>query len=201
MSPDQLITFAGRLPIGTAPDEHEIWTFSACAACLSSRCWSSWRAKDRPSLALLFAHIPKLAKEAEGSAEAYRREKLPPEFRHGCRNWLLFTFLHSISLRTLRYVRLGYVAAPQSVRISLKHLRTKERRDQAGPQATAFPRSRAAGRYHGCCHSRPRCKTGRRPACPCTEGSAARSSDSESLPACLRTVESRLLGRCMRPSI
>ena len=159
-------------------------------------------ARERPAeLGVTVRAYTEASQGGRGVGRGLRREKLPPEFRHGCRNWLLFTFLHSISLRTLRYVRLGYVAAPQSVRISLKHLRTKERRDQAGPQATAFPRSRAAGRYHGCCHSRPRCKTGRRPACPCTEGSAARSSDSESLPACLRTVESRLLGRCMRPSI
>ena len=39
-----------------------------------------------------------------------------------CQPWLrvLVDVLHSISLRTLRYVRLGFVATPQSVRTSLK---------------------------------------------------------------------------------
>ena len=66
--------------------------------------------------------MPKLAKAAEESVDAYAVESFLLNFDtvNLCRNRLLVDVLHSISLRTLRYVRLGFVATPQSVRTSLK---------------------------------------------------------------------------------
>ena len=72
--------------------------------------------------ALLTAHMPRLTKAAEESVDAYAVESFLLNFNTVdlCRNRVLVDVLHSISLRTLRYVRLGFVAKPQSVRASLK---------------------------------------------------------------------------------
>jgi DNA-binding GntR family transcriptional regulator len=66
--------------------------------------------------------MPRLAKAAEESVDAYAVESFLLNFAivDLCANKLLVDMLQSISLRTLRYVRLGLSAAPQSIPGSLK---------------------------------------------------------------------------------
>ncbi|MDF3885252.1 FCD domain-containing protein, partial [Cupriavidus basilensis] len=71
---------------------------------------------------VLDERMPKLAKAAEESVDAYAVESFLLNFAivDLCANRLLVDMLQSISLRTLRYARLGLSAAPQSIPASLK---------------------------------------------------------------------------------
>ena len=121
---DRLIEFqARRGAIVTAPDENELRDIFRVRSILYITMLEQV-ARESPSEleALLTEHMPKLTKAAEESADAYAVESFLLNFAtiSLCRNRLLVDVLHSISLRTLRYVRLGFVAAPQSIRASLK---------------------------------------------------------------------------------
>ena len=124
---DRLIEFqARRGAIVTAPDEHELRDIFRVRSVLYITMLEQV-AQDTPSELeeLLTETVPKLAKAAEESTDAYAVESFLLNFTmiNLCRNRLLVDLLHSISLRTLRYVRLGFVAAPQSMRASLKDWR------------------------------------------------------------------------------
>ncbi|SDR45946.1 GntR family transcriptional regulator [Paraburkholderia tuberum] len=121
---DRLVEFqARRGAIVTAPDENELRDIFRVRSVLYVTMLEQV-ARESPSEleALLNAHMPRLIKAAEESVDAYAVESFLLNFNTVdlCRNRLLVDVLHSISLRTLRYVRLGFVAKPQSVRTSLK---------------------------------------------------------------------------------
>ncbi|HEX7906816.1 MAG TPA: GntR family transcriptional regulator [Paraburkholderia sp.] len=121
---DRLVEFqARRGAIVTAPDENELRDIFRVRSVLYVTMLEQVARESPAELeALLTAHMPKLTKAAEESVDAYAVESFLLNFNTVdlCRNRLLVDVLHSISLRTLRYVRLGFVAKPQSVRASLK---------------------------------------------------------------------------------
>ena len=75
--------------------------------------------------ALMSERLPRLVKAADESPDAYAVESFLLNFATVdlCSNRLLVDILQSISLRTLRYLRLSMVADPQSIRVSLKRWR------------------------------------------------------------------------------
>ena len=107
---------------------------------------------ERPAemRAAFSSHMPKLAKAAEeGSVDDYTLESflLNLAMTDLSRNRLIVDLLTSISLRTLRYVRLGLAADPDLLRTSLKSWRALqravERQDIGAVLSTA--RKRIAG--------------------------------------------------------
>lgn len=121
---DRLVEFqARRGAIVTAPDENELRDIFRVRSVLYITMLEQVSRESPSELeAVLTAHMPRLTKAAEESVDAYAVESFLLNFTTVdlCRNRLLVDVLHSISLRTLRYVRLGFVAKPQSVRASLK---------------------------------------------------------------------------------
>lgn len=121
---DRLIEFQPRRgAIVTAPDEDELRDIFRVRSVLYLTMLEEV-ARENPSKleALLTEHMPKLAKAADESADTYAVESFLLNFAivSLCRNRLLVDILHSISLRTMRYVRLGFVAAPESIRRSYR---------------------------------------------------------------------------------
>jgi DNA-binding GntR family transcriptional regulator len=121
---DRLVEFqARRGAIVTAPDENELRDIFRVRSVLYVTMLEQV-ARENPSEleALLTEYVPRLTKAADESVDAYAVESFQLNFAtiSLCRNRLLVDILHSISLRTFRYVRLGLVAAPQSIRASLK---------------------------------------------------------------------------------
>ncbi|MFC4703277.1 GntR family transcriptional regulator [Paraburkholderia caffeinitolerans] len=121
---DRLVEFqARRGAIVTAPDENELRDIFRVRSVLYITMLEQV-ARENPSEleALLTEYVPRLAKAADESVDAYAVESFQLNFAtiSLCNNRLLVDILHSISLRTFRYVRLGLVAAPQSMRASLK---------------------------------------------------------------------------------
>ncbi|QBQ99928.1 GntR family transcriptional regulator [Paraburkholderia pallida] len=145
---DRLVEFqARRGAIVTAPDENELRDIFRVRSVLYVTMLEQATRENLPELeALLTAHIPRLAQAAEASIDAYAVESFLLNFATIglCHNRLLVDILHSISLRTLRYVRLGMVAAPQTIRTSLEVWRAMQdaamRRD--GPLLLALATSR-----------------------------------------------------------
>ena len=128
---DHLIEFqARRGTIVTAPDENELRDIFHVRSVLYVTMLEQV-ARQSPSEfeALLTTHMPRLTRAAEESADAYAVENFLLNFTTVglCSNRLLVDLLHSLSLRILRYVRLGFVAEPRSVRTSLKDWRTLQR--------------------------------------------------------------------------
>ncbi|TSH90742.1 GntR family transcriptional regulator [Verticiella sediminum] len=119
---DRLVEFQPRRgAIVTAPDEDELRDiFRVRSVLYLTMLEEVARASPVELEALLIAHMPKLAKAANESADAYTVESFLLNFAvvSLCRNRLLVDILHSISLRTMRYVRLGFVAAPQAIQTS-----------------------------------------------------------------------------------
>jgi DNA-binding GntR family transcriptional regulator len=128
---DRLVEFqARRGAIVTAPDEYELRDIFRVRSVLYITMLEQVARECPAELEALFsAHMPKLVKAAEESADAYAVESFLLNFATVslCRNRLLVDVLHSVSLRTLRYVRLGFVAAPQSIRASLKDWRALQK--------------------------------------------------------------------------
>ncbi|WP_322061492.1 GntR family transcriptional regulator [Paraburkholderia sp. J63] len=121
---DRLVEFqARRGAIVTAPDENELRDIFRVRSVLYVTMLEQV-ARENPSdlEALLTEYVPRLTKAADESVDAYAVESFQLNFAtiSLCRNRLLVDILHSISLRTFRYVRLGMVASPQSIRTSLK---------------------------------------------------------------------------------
>ncbi|MCG5074104.1 GntR family transcriptional regulator [Paraburkholderia tagetis] len=121
---DRLVEFqARRGAIVTAPDQAELRDIFRVRSVLYITMLEQV-ARENPSglEALLTEYVPKLTKAADESVDAYAVESFLLNFAtiSLCTNRLLVDILHSISLRTFRYVRLGFVASPQSIRASLK---------------------------------------------------------------------------------
>ena len=140
---DRLVEFqARRGAIVTAPDENELRDIFRVRSVLYVTMLEQV-ARENPSEleALLTAHMPRLTKAAEESVDAYAVESFLLNFNTVdlCRNRLLVDVLHSISLRTLRYVRLGFVAKPQSVRTSLKVWSALQKAAISGTTSYCFP--------------------------------------------------------------
>ncbi|GAB2900789.1 GntR family transcriptional regulator [Paralcaligenes ginsengisoli] len=119
---DRLIEFQPRRgAIVTAPDENELRDIFRVRSVLYVTMLEEVARESPAELeALLTDHVPKLAKAANESADAYAVESFLLNFATVslCRNRLLVDVLHSISLRTMRYVRLGFVASPHAIKTS-----------------------------------------------------------------------------------
>lgn len=140
---DRLVEFqARRGAIVTAPDENELRDIFRVRSVLYVTMLEQVARESPCELeALLTAHMPRLTKAAEESVDAYAVESFLLNFNTVdlCRNRVLVDVLHSISLRTLRYVRLGFVAKPQSVRASLKSGTRCRRPRSSGTTSYCFP--------------------------------------------------------------
>lgn len=121
---DHLVEFqARRGAIVTAPDEKELRDIFRVRSVLYVTMLEEVASESPSELeAMLTEHMAKLTKAAGESADAYAVESFLLNFStvNLCSNQPLVDVLHSISLRTLRYVRLGFAASPQSIRTSLK---------------------------------------------------------------------------------
>ncbi|NLP60651.1 GntR family transcriptional regulator [Paraburkholderia sacchari] len=121
---DRLIEFqARRGAIVTAPDQHELRDIFRVRGVLYLTMLEQVASESPAGFeALLTLHMPRLTKAAAESADAYAVESFLLNFAivSLCANRLLVDLLHSLSLRILRYVRLGFVAAPQSILASLR---------------------------------------------------------------------------------
>ncbi|MGB6007382.1 GntR family transcriptional regulator [Castellaniella sp.] len=121
---DHLVEFQPRRgAIVTAPDEDELRDIFRVRSVLYVTMLEEVALENPAKLeALLTEHMPKLAKAARESADAYTVESFLLNFAtiSLCGNRLLTDILHSISLRTMRYVRLGFVASPQSIQVSFQ---------------------------------------------------------------------------------
>lgn len=121
---DRLIEFqARRGAIVTAPDQHELRDIFRVRGVLYLTMLEQVASESPAGFeALLTLHMPRLTKAAAESADAYAVESFLLNFATVslCGNRLLVDLLHSLSLRILRYVRLGFVAAPQSILASLR---------------------------------------------------------------------------------
>lgn len=121
---DRLVEFqARRGAIVTAPDEAEIHDIFKVRNVLYITLLEQVVREVPDELEqVLNEHMPKLVKAADESPDAYAVENFLLNFAlvDLCGNKLLVDMLQSISLRTLRYVRLGRVAAPQTIAGSLK---------------------------------------------------------------------------------
>lgn len=121
---DRLVEFqARRGAIVTAPGEIELRDIFKVRAVLYVTMLEQVVRENSGGLQeVLDERMPKLAKAAEESADAFAVESFLLNFAivDLCANRLLVDMLQSISLRTLRYVRLGLSAAPQSIPASLK---------------------------------------------------------------------------------
>ncbi|EHP39829.1 GntR family transcriptional regulator [Cupriavidus basilensis OR16] len=121
---DRLVEFqARRGAIVTAPGEMELRDIFKVRAVLYVTMLEQVVRENSGGLQeVLDERMPKLAKAADESVDAYAVESFLLNFAivDLCANKLLVDMLQSISLRTLRYVRLGLSAAPQSIPASLK---------------------------------------------------------------------------------
>ncbi|MCG5076666.1 GntR family transcriptional regulator [Paraburkholderia tagetis] len=121
---DHLVEFqARRGAIVTAPDEHELRDIFRVRSVLYLTMLEQVASESPTELEALFSErLPRLAKAAAESPDAYAVESFLLNFAMVdlCGNWLLVDILQSISLRTLRYLRLSLVATPHSIRTSLK---------------------------------------------------------------------------------
>ncbi|EHP43506.1 GntR family transcriptional regulator [Cupriavidus basilensis OR16] len=121
---DRLVEFqARRGAIVTAPDEAEIHDIFKVRNVLYITLLEQVVREVPDELEqVLNEHMPKLVKAAGESPDAYAVENFLLNFAlvDLCGNKLLVDMLQSISLRTLRYVRLGRVAAPETIAGSLK---------------------------------------------------------------------------------
>lgn len=121
---DRLVEFqARRGAIVTAPGEMELRDIFKVRAVLYVTMLEQVMRENSDGLQdVLDERMPKLAKAAEESVDAYAVESFLLNFAivDLCANRLLVDMLQSISLRTLRYARLGLSAAPQSIPASLK---------------------------------------------------------------------------------
>lgn len=128
---DRLVEFqARRGAIVTAPDEQELRDIFHVRSVLFVTMLEQVSRESPSELeALLTVHLPKLVKAADESADAYAVESFLLNFETVglCRNRLLVDLLHSISLRTLRYVRLGFAAEPKAIRASLRDWRALQK--------------------------------------------------------------------------
>jgi DNA-binding GntR family transcriptional regulator len=124
---DRLVEFqARRGAIVTAPDENELRDIFRVRSVLYLTMLEQVARESPAELEALFSErLPRLVKAADESPDAYAVESFLLNFATVdlCRNRLLVDLLQSISLRTLRYLRLSLVASPQTIRTSIKRWR------------------------------------------------------------------------------
>jgi DNA-binding GntR family transcriptional regulator len=128
---DRLVEFAPRRgAIVTAPDADELRDIFAVRSGLYCMLLERVMRDDPAALAEVFRiHVPRLGKAADEGVDAYALAGflLNGDVFGLCRNRLLADMLKSISLRTLRYVRLGLAGAPQAIPQSLRTWRSLQR--------------------------------------------------------------------------
>jgi len=128
---DRLVEFKSRRgAIVTAPDAAELRDIFTVRSALYGILLTQVMQDAPDELAAVFTnHVPKLAKAAEDGVDAYALEGflLNMAVFGLCRNRLLADMLKSISLRTLRYVRLGLAGSRQAIPRSLRTWRTLQR--------------------------------------------------------------------------
>lgn len=121
---DRLVEFQPRRGATvTAPDAKELHDIFTVRGALYHELLKQVMAECPDRLeAVLKTHLPRLAKAGEESGDAYAVASflLNLAISDLCSNRLLADLLKSISLRTLRYVRLGRVTSPASVQAALK---------------------------------------------------------------------------------
>jgi DNA-binding GntR family transcriptional regulator len=121
---DRLVEFKSRRgAIVTAPDADELRDIFAVRGVLYVTLLEQVMGDAPQALAEVFAqHLPRLRKAADDSVDDYA---LAGFLLNGavfdlCANRLLADMLKSISLRTLRYVRVGLGGSPQAIPSSLR---------------------------------------------------------------------------------
>jgi DNA-binding GntR family transcriptional regulator len=129
---ERLVDFeARRGAVVTSPDATELRDIYVVRSALYKIMLRELMEQRPAELEALFdRHMPGIAKAAdEGSIDAYTLASflLNLEMTELCRNRLIVDLLTSISLRTLRYVRLGLAANPDSVRNTVKTWRALQR--------------------------------------------------------------------------
>lgn len=170
---DRLVEFEPRRgAIVTAPDAVELRDVFAIRSLLYCELLDQLMTDDPQRLAACFEHhLPRLGKAAGLGVDAYALEGFLLnmtvfEISH---NRLLGDLLKSISLRTLRYVRLGLAGSPGSVPRSLRTWRTLQRAIQRGEReaVVATARQRMDTTRDTAIHAIAPAPTGRQaPACP-----------------------------------
>ena len=128
---DRLVEFqARRGALVTAPDARELRDIFAVRAALYALLFEQVMQERPADLEAVFdEHMPRLAKAAVTSPEAYAVASFLLNFAIAdlCSNRLLVDLLKSISLRTLRYVRLGLAGAPEAIAGSVRSWRALHR--------------------------------------------------------------------------
>ena len=121
---DRLVAFAPRRgAIVTAPDAGELRDIFAVRSALYAMLLAQVAAERRAELAAVFAtHVPRLGRAAAEGVDAYALEGflLNDAVFDLCGNRLLADMLKSISLRTLRYVRMGLGLSERTIPRSLR---------------------------------------------------------------------------------
>lgn len=116
---ERLVEFQPRRgAIVTAPDARDLADIYVVRAALYDILLRQLMEECPVELDAVFErHMPKLRKAAEGGADAYALASflLNLEITELCSNRLVVDLLTSISLRTLRYVRLGLAVEPGSI--------------------------------------------------------------------------------------
>lgn len=129
---ERMIEFeARRGAVVTAPDSHELTDIYVVRASLYQILLTQLM-QERPEdlIAVFDLHMPKIVKAAEaGSVDDYTLESflLNLAMTELSTNRLIVDLLTSISLRTLRYVRLGLAANPDLLRTSQRSWRALQR--------------------------------------------------------------------------
>lgn len=128
---DRLVEFKPRRgAIVTAPDKAELRDVFTIRSALYCLLLAQAMDENPEQLDDVFArHMPRLAEAAAQGVDAYALEGflLNIAVFDLCGNRLLGDMLKSISLRTLRYVRLGLAGSPQSMGQSLRTWRMLQR--------------------------------------------------------------------------
>lgn len=121
---DRLVEFKPRRgAIVTAPDAEELRDIFAVRCVLYVTLLEQVMADAPEALAETFRqHLPRLKKAADDGVDAYALAgfQLNGAVFDLCGNRLLADMLESISLRTLRYVRMGLSGSPQAIPRSLR---------------------------------------------------------------------------------
>lgn len=121
---DRLVTFRPRSgAVVTAPDAAELRDIFAVRSLMYRMLLERVMADSPQALAEVFAtHLPQLRKAANDGVDAYALAGflLNDAVFRLCGNRLLADMLQSISLRTLRYVRMGLSASDKAIPRSLR---------------------------------------------------------------------------------
>ena len=160
---ERLVEFqARRGAIVTAPDARDLRDIYVVRVTLYGVLLRQLMEECPAKLDAVFErHIPKLKRAAEDSVDAYALASflLNMDVFQLCSNRLLVDTLVSISLRTLRYVRIGLAANPESIPGSVEDLdgaapRRWQARSRAGARNLGKTHRHVARRGAACARSR-----------------------------------------------